>query len=206
MFALAGVGNTVYHPADYALLSHHVPSDRIGQAFSVHTFAGMLGSAVAPASLLIDAKPMGLARRLYRRRRARFCGGGTAVGDARRRGQRTCRNRAPRAERTQDRGRLAAFAVAGDPAQSRLLRAARDDQRRHVQLFRGRIRRALRNAGDHRQSRRCPATCCCRRSACWSAACWSAALRATAWWRRSALAGIAVFTLLVAHSISARWR
>ena len=53
MFALAGVGNTVYHPADYALLSHHVPADRIGQAFSVHTFAGMLGSAVAPASLLM---------------------------------------------------------------------------------------------------------------------------------------------------------
>ena len=53
MFALAGVGNTVYHPADYALLSHHVPSDRIGQVFSIHTFAGMLGSAVAPASLLM---------------------------------------------------------------------------------------------------------------------------------------------------------
>jgi MFS transporter, FSR family, fosmidomycin resistance protein len=53
MFALAGVGNTVYHPADYALLSQHVPSDRIGQAFSMHTFAGMLGSAVAPASLLV---------------------------------------------------------------------------------------------------------------------------------------------------------
>ena len=53
MFALAGVGNTVYHPADYSLLSHHVPADRIGQAFSVHTFAGMLGSAVAPASLLV---------------------------------------------------------------------------------------------------------------------------------------------------------
>jgi len=52
MFALAGVGNTVYHPADYALLSNHVPSERIGQAFSVHTFAGMLGSAVAPVSLL----------------------------------------------------------------------------------------------------------------------------------------------------------
>src|SRR6185295_12144458 len=53
LFAIAGIGNTVYHPADYALLSQHVPSDRIGQAFSVHTFAGMLGSAVAPASLLI---------------------------------------------------------------------------------------------------------------------------------------------------------
>jgi FSR family fosmidomycin resistance protein-like MFS transporter len=53
MFAVAGVGNTVYHPADYALLSQHVPADRIGQAFSIHTFAGMLGSAVAPVTLLI---------------------------------------------------------------------------------------------------------------------------------------------------------
>ena len=53
MFAIAGMGNTVYHPADYTLLSQHVPADRIGQAFSLHTFAGMLGSAVAPASLLM---------------------------------------------------------------------------------------------------------------------------------------------------------
>jgi MFS family permease len=53
MFGLAGVGNTVYHPADYALLSQHVPSERIGQAFSVHTFAGMMGSTAAPASLLM---------------------------------------------------------------------------------------------------------------------------------------------------------
>jgi len=53
MFALAGVGNTVYHPADYALLSQHVPSDRIGHAYSIHTFAGMLGSAMAPATLLM---------------------------------------------------------------------------------------------------------------------------------------------------------
>jgi FSR family fosmidomycin resistance protein-like MFS transporter len=53
MFALAGVGNAVYHPADYSLLSHHVPSARIGQAFSVHTFAGMLGAAVAPPTLLM---------------------------------------------------------------------------------------------------------------------------------------------------------
>ncbi len=52
MFALAGVGNTVYHPADYAMLSQHVKSKYIGQAFSVHTFAGMLGSAVAPMTVL----------------------------------------------------------------------------------------------------------------------------------------------------------
>lgn len=53
MFAIAGVGNTVYHPADYALLSQHVREHRIGQAFSIHTFAGMLGSAVAPPTLLM---------------------------------------------------------------------------------------------------------------------------------------------------------
>jgi MFS family permease len=53
MFALAGLGNTVYHPANYVLLSHHIPAERIGQAFSFHTFAGILGAAVAPASLLL---------------------------------------------------------------------------------------------------------------------------------------------------------
>jgi FSR family fosmidomycin resistance protein-like MFS transporter len=53
MFGLAGVGNTVYHPADYTLLSQHVPAERIGQAFSIHTFAGMMGSAFAPTSLLM---------------------------------------------------------------------------------------------------------------------------------------------------------
>jgi MFS family permease len=52
MFALAGLGNTVYHPADYALLSRHVPAARTARAFSFHTFAGMLGNAAAPPSLL----------------------------------------------------------------------------------------------------------------------------------------------------------
>jgi FSR family fosmidomycin resistance protein-like MFS transporter len=52
MFGLAGLGNTVYHPADYALLSRHIPAARTGRAFSFHTFAGMLGNAAAPPSLL----------------------------------------------------------------------------------------------------------------------------------------------------------
>jgi MFS family permease len=57
MFALAGLGNTVYHPADYAILSHHVPPQRAARAFSIHTFAGMLGSALAPgASLLMQTQ------------------------------------------------------------------------------------------------------------------------------------------------------
>jgi len=53
MFAIAGIGNAVYHPADYALLSQHVPAERIGPAFSFHTFAGMAGSAAAPPTLLM---------------------------------------------------------------------------------------------------------------------------------------------------------
>src|SRR5262249_8387835 len=53
MFALAGVANTVYHPADYAILSHAVSAERMPSAFSIHTFLGMLGSAIAPASLLL---------------------------------------------------------------------------------------------------------------------------------------------------------
>lgn len=53
MFGVAGLANTVYHPADYTLLSQGVSSDRISHAFSIHTFAGMLGGAAAPASLLL---------------------------------------------------------------------------------------------------------------------------------------------------------
>jgi len=53
MFALAGVGNTVYHPADYALLAHHLSPARMGPAFSIHTSSGMLGSAAAPVTLLL---------------------------------------------------------------------------------------------------------------------------------------------------------
>jgi MFS family permease len=52
MFAVAGVGNTAFHPADYALLSQYVPGERAGRAFSFHTFAGMVGNAAAPATLL----------------------------------------------------------------------------------------------------------------------------------------------------------
>ncbi len=53
MFGVIGLGNTVYHPADYALLSRHVAPARMSQAYSVHTFAGMLGSAAAPGAVLL---------------------------------------------------------------------------------------------------------------------------------------------------------
>jgi MFS transporter, FSR family, fosmidomycin resistance protein len=59
MYGVAGLGNTVYHPSDYSLLSRHAPSDRLGQVFSYHTFAGMVGSAVAPVTLLFMQSQFG---------------------------------------------------------------------------------------------------------------------------------------------------
>ena len=55
-FGVAGLANTVYHPADYAILSHTVAPKRIGQAFSMHTFSGLLGFAAAPPLMLISAR------------------------------------------------------------------------------------------------------------------------------------------------------
>jgi MFS family permease len=59
MFGIVGLGNTVYHPANYSLLSHHVPAERAGRVFSFHTFAGMLGNAAAPATLVYLQQTMG---------------------------------------------------------------------------------------------------------------------------------------------------
>jgi MFS family permease len=47
--ALLGLANSVYHPSDYALLAANIDGRRIGRAFSIHTFSGFFGSAVAPA-------------------------------------------------------------------------------------------------------------------------------------------------------------
>src|SRR6202008_2666492 len=47
--ALLGLANSVYHPCDYAILAAHMDEARMGRAFSIHTFAGFLGGAVAPA-------------------------------------------------------------------------------------------------------------------------------------------------------------
>jgi FSR family fosmidomycin resistance protein-like MFS transporter len=52
MHALAGLGNTVFHPADYAYLSKRVSPRHVGIAFSFHSFAGMAGMAVGPAATL----------------------------------------------------------------------------------------------------------------------------------------------------------
>jgi MFS family permease len=58
--AMIGIANAVYHPADYAILSARIAPARIGRAFSVHTFAGMFGGAIAPATMLVLMSTLGL--------------------------------------------------------------------------------------------------------------------------------------------------
>ncbi|MFQ5958525.1 MAG: MFS transporter [Alphaproteobacteria bacterium] len=50
---VAGLGNSVFHPADYAILSASIGKGRIGRAFSFHTFAGFLGFAAAPGTMVL---------------------------------------------------------------------------------------------------------------------------------------------------------
>lgn len=52
LMAAAGVANGVYHPADYAILAESVSKKRMGRAFSLHTFSGFLGFALAPMSVI----------------------------------------------------------------------------------------------------------------------------------------------------------
>ena len=50
---LFGIANSVYHPADYSILGSVIDPPRLGRAFSIHTFAGYLGSALAPMTMLL---------------------------------------------------------------------------------------------------------------------------------------------------------
>ena len=52
LMVVAGCANGVYHPADYSILSASVSSRRMGQAFSLHTFAGNAGFALAPMTII----------------------------------------------------------------------------------------------------------------------------------------------------------
>ena len=61
---LAGLANCVYHPSDYAILTDSIAEDRIGRAFSIHTFAGFAGGAIAPPLLLGLAAVGGLSSSL----------------------------------------------------------------------------------------------------------------------------------------------
>lgn len=46
--AIGGLGNSVFHPADFSILNHRVSPRRLGHAFSTHGFTGNLGWALTP--------------------------------------------------------------------------------------------------------------------------------------------------------------
>lgn len=73
LMVVAGLANAVYHPADYAILNAAVDDARIGRVFSVHTFAGYLGTAVAPVTIIFLAAAMDWRVALV------LCGGAGAV-------------------------------------------------------------------------------------------------------------------------------
>jgi MFS transporter, FSR family, fosmidomycin resistance protein len=55
LFALAllgGIGNSVYHPADYSVLTGRVTPSRMARAYSVHSVTGTLGWAAAPVTMI----------------------------------------------------------------------------------------------------------------------------------------------------------
>jgi MFS family permease len=54
--AVAGLGNSIFHPADFTLLNRRVRVTRLGHAFSVHGLAGNLGWATAPLVLVAVAQ------------------------------------------------------------------------------------------------------------------------------------------------------
>lgn len=52
---LAALGNSVFHPVDFALLNGSVSPGRLGRAYSVHTLGGNLGWALAPITMVTVA-------------------------------------------------------------------------------------------------------------------------------------------------------
>lgn len=57
--ALAGLGNSVFHPADFTVLNRKVSPARLGHAFSAHGLSGNIGWAVAPVFLAGIAQAAG---------------------------------------------------------------------------------------------------------------------------------------------------
>ncbi len=50
---IGGIGNSVFHPADYSILNHRVSAGRLGHGFSTHGLTGNLGWALAPLYMAV---------------------------------------------------------------------------------------------------------------------------------------------------------
>jgi len=56
---LGGLGNSVFHPADYSIFNASVSPPRLGRAYGVHGICGNLGWTAAPAVVVGLAGPLG---------------------------------------------------------------------------------------------------------------------------------------------------
>ena len=59
LICVAGIGGSIFHPADYAIITASVEESRMGRAFSLHTFTGSLGIMAAPGTILLLTAIMG---------------------------------------------------------------------------------------------------------------------------------------------------
>ena len=152
MYGVAGLGNTVFHPADYSLLSHHTPPERLSQVFSFHTFAGIVGSAIAPVTLLYMQSLFGW--------RGAYLGAAifglivllVLIAQPEPAAEiSACRKRQRESTAGRHRCRLAPAGDGADPAQSRIFHTDVDHERRAQHLSRGGARRVARNAAGDRQ-------------------------------------------------------
>lgn len=73
LVAVAGLGNSVFHPADFTVLSASVRAARMGRAFAIHTFAGYVGFALGPVVAVLLNAQFGWRNTLF------ICGGAGLV-------------------------------------------------------------------------------------------------------------------------------
>lgn len=60
---LSGIGNSVIHPADYAIMAGSISKPFMGRAFSLHTFTGNVGFALGPVVMGVLLEAAGLSWR-----------------------------------------------------------------------------------------------------------------------------------------------
>ncbi|MDA0241377.1 MAG: MFS transporter [Proteobacteria bacterium] len=50
---VAGIADSVFHPADYAVITARVRNEWLGKSYALHTFSGFLGFAAMPSVMLV---------------------------------------------------------------------------------------------------------------------------------------------------------
>ncbi|WP_289184402.1 MFS transporter [uncultured Parasutterella sp.] len=56
---LAGLGNSVFHPADYSLMNYNISQRYLGHAFAWHNITGNIGWAICPFFMVLMAENVG---------------------------------------------------------------------------------------------------------------------------------------------------